>query len=43
MNETIKRAVELGTLDGRAHAATKLRVRAAALDQLRESLSEFSN
>ena len=38
---TVQRASELATLDGRAHAATKLRVRAASLEQLRESLSEF--
>ena len=42
LDATLERARALATLDSRAHAATKLRLRAAALEQLRESLSEFS-
>jgi hypothetical protein len=38
----VARAGELATLDGRAHADTKLRLRARSLEALRESLSEFS-
>ncbi len=41
LDRTLERAKELTALDGRAHANTKLRVRAASLELLRESLSEF--
>jgi enoyl-CoA hydratase len=41
IEETVKRAKELATLDSRAHSATKMRVRAASIELLRESLSEF--
>jgi len=41
VDATVKRAAELATLNGPAHAATKLRLRDKALEQLRESLSEF--
>jgi enoyl-CoA hydratase len=42
VDDAVERAQQLAKLDGRAHAATKLRLRAAALEQLRDSLSEFS-
>ena len=43
IEETLKRAEALATLDSRAHAGTKMRLRAAALALLRESLSEFGS
>jgi len=43
LEATVKRAQELAALDGRAHAGTKQRIRAASLEQLRASLSEFGD
>jgi len=42
IDATLERAQALATLNGRAHADTKLRLRTAALAELRDSLSEFS-